>query len=178
MRFDSAECSCNSFLNLKSQTLNLKFKMLQTYISRSAADTFAFGQQLGAVLQSGALVALSGELGAGKTCCIQGIAAGLNVPPDSVTSPTYTLIHEYQGRLPLYHFDVYRLAHEDDLYDLGYEEYFYGQGVTVIEWAERIQAFLPDEHLAVHLHLLPDQSRRIEIYAYGRCSRDKLGALR
>lgn len=142
--------------------------MLQEIISTSAKETFGFGRKLGNVLQSGDLVALSGDLGAGKTCCIQGIAVGLGVQDrKAVTSPTYTLIHEYEGRVPLYHFDVYRLEQEEDLYDLGYEEYFYGNGVTFIEWADRITTFLPDEHLAIHLHIRQNQTRCIHLRAYG-----------
>jgi tRNA threonylcarbamoyladenosine biosynthesis protein TsaE len=84
-----------------------------------------------------------------------------------VTSPTYTLIHEYQGRVPLYHFDVYRLNRAEDLCDLGYEEYFYGIGVCVIEWADRIAPFLPDERVALHLYIQPDLTRRIEFQGNG-----------
>jgi len=141
---------------------------VQELISTSVTETFEFGRKIGNGLHAGDLVALTGDLGAGKTCCIQGIAAGLGIHNrKEVTSPTYTLIHEYQGRVPLYHFDVYRLAQEDDLYDLGYEEYFYGDGVTLIEWADRITSFLPDEHLAVDLHIQPDQTRCIYLHAYG-----------
>ncbi len=141
---------------------------VQEIISPSVSATFELGRKLGTALQAGDLVAFTGNLGAGKTCCIQGIAAGIGVHDrKAVTSPTYTLIHEYQGRVPLYHFDVYRLASEDDLYDLGYEEYFYGNGVTVIEWADRIGSFLPDEHVAVHLCIQPDQTRCISLSAYG-----------
>jgi tRNA threonylcarbamoyladenosine biosynthesis protein TsaE len=142
--------------------------MIREIVSTSGEETFEFGRKLGNILQVGDLVALIGDLGAGKTICIQGIAIGLGVPDrKEVTSPTYTLIHEYQGRVPLYHFDVYRLAKEDDLYDLGYEEYFYGNGVTLIEWADRITSFLPDEHLAIHLLMQPDQTRCIHLKAYG-----------
>lgn len=141
---------------------------MQEIISKSAEETYEFGKALGKLLQSGDLVAFSGDLGAGKTCCAQGIADGLEVQDITlVTSPTFTLIQEYQGRVPIYHFDVYRLPREDDLYDLGYEEYFYGDGVTLIEWAERITAFLPAEHLAVHLHIEPDQTRCIQLRACG-----------
>ena len=127
-----------------------------------------FGTRLGMLLQAGNVVAFTGDLGAGKTCCIQGIALGLGIPESTaVTSPTYTLIHEYQGRVPLYHFDVYRLDREEALYDLGYEEYFYGTGVTVIEWADRIHGFLPDEHLAIHLFLRADDTRTLHLQAYG-----------
>ena len=142
--------------------------MVREILSTSAQETFEFGRRLGNFLQPGDLVALIGDLGAGKTCCIQGIAVGIGVHDrNAVTSPTYTLIHEYQGRVPLYHFDVYRLAQEDDLYELGYAEYFYGKGVTVIEWADRIPSFLPDNHLAIHLLRQSDYTRRIHLDAYG-----------
>lgn len=137
-------------------------------ISRSDAETYELGRRLGTLLEAGDLLALSGDLGAGKTCCIQGIACGLGVEDRRiVTSPTFTLIQEYQGRLPIYHFDVYRIDHEDDLYDLGYEEYFYGEGVTLIEWAERIPGFLPAEHLVMTFHIHQDLSRSIRFTAYG-----------
>jgi tRNA threonylcarbamoyladenosine biosynthesis protein TsaE len=136
--------------------------------SRSAEETYQFGKTLGTLLEPGDLVAFTGDLGAGKTCCVQGIACGLGVKDRSlITSPTFTLIQEYQGRIPMYHFDVYRLTHEEDILDLGYEEYFYGDGVTVIEWAERVATFLPDEHVAIRLHIESDQSRCIKLQAYG-----------
>jgi tRNA threonylcarbamoyladenosine biosynthesis protein TsaE len=135
---------------------------IQEIHSSSAEDTFAIGKVLGQSLFPGALVALSGDLGAGKTCCIQGIAMGLGVEERSlITSPTFTLIQEYQGRLPIYHFDVYRLTHDAEMYDLGYEEYFYGEGVTLIEWAERVEAFLPQDCLQIQLHIEKDLSRTL-----------------
>lgn len=141
---------------------------MKILISPSAAATFDLGKQLGEQLQPGNLVAFTGDLGAGKTCCIQGIAVGLGVANRSVvTSPTYTIIHEYQGRLPVYHFDVYRLERPEDLYDVGYEEYFYGSGVTVIEWADRISGLLPPEYLAIHLETHPDFTRVIRLQAHG-----------
>lgn len=142
--------------------------MIQEYFSTSAEETRTFGAHLGSLLQAGDVVAFTGDLGAGKTCCIQGLAIGLGVPESTaITSPTYTLIHEYQGRIPLYHFDVYRLDHAEALYELGYEEYFYGAGVTVIEWADRIRDFLPDDHLAIHLSFRTDETRSIHLQAYG-----------
>ncbi len=137
-------------------------------LSASAEHTRAIGVQLGKLLKAGDVVAFSGDLGAGKTCCIQGIARGLGICDElTVTSPTYTLIHEYQGNVPIYHFDVYRLVNEDDLYDLGYEEYFYGTGVTLIEWADRIHSFLPDDHLALSFHVQDDGVRVIHVRAAG-----------
>ena len=101
------------------------------------------------------------------------IASGLGIGDKvTVTSPTYTLIHEYQGKVPIYHFDVYRLVNEDDLYDLGYEEYFYGTGVTLIEWADRIPSFLPDDHLALLFHVQNDGGRSIQFQATGTRAED------
>jgi len=152
--------------------------MTYEFLSLSAETTQRIGQQLGALVQAGDVVAFMGDLGSGKTCCIQGIARGLGVPETmAVTSPTYTLIHEYQGRIPIYHFDVYRLDNEDDLYDLGYEEYFYGYGVTLIEWADRIHAFLPDDHLALHLYLRGDEARILQFQTMGPRSMHLLNSL-
>ena len=146
----------------------MKQKIMLEVLSPTAEKTQEFGQSLGSLLQVGDVIAFTGDLGAGKTCCVQGIAIGLGVQDRSlVTSPTFTLIQEYQGRVPVYHFDVYRLAQAEDIYELGYEEYFYGDGVTVIEWAERIAAFLPDEHVAIHLHIEADQMRCLQLRAYG-----------
>ncbi len=147
-------------------------------LSASAEHTRAIGVQLGRLLKAGDVVAFSGDLGAGKTCCIQGIARGLGICDElTVTSPTYTLIHEYQGNVPMYHFDVYRLVNEDDLYDLGYEEYFYGTGVTLIEWADRIHSFLPEEHLALSFHVQNDGVRTIQLQATGTRAEDVMQTL-
>ncbi len=141
---------------------------MKNIMTTSAQETFELGKQLGSLLKAGAFVAFSGDLGAGKTCCIQGIAAGLGVQDITfVNSPTFTLIQEYQGRVPIYHWDVYRLACEEDLYDLGYEEYFYGDGVTLLEWAERIPDCLPEEHLAIGIHIESEQRRSLQLRPYG-----------
>lgn len=142
--------------------------MIRRIITKSAEETYQFGVEIGQLLNVGDLLAFSGDLGAGKTCCIQGIAVGLGVQDASqVTSPTFTLINEYQGRFPIYHFDVYRLSKKEELYDLGYEEYFYGDGVALVEWADRILEFLPTEYVGLYFHIQPDQSRQIEIQACG-----------
>jgi tRNA threonylcarbamoyladenosine biosynthesis protein TsaE len=147
-------------------------------LSSTPEATREFGHQIGTLLQAGDVIALTGDLGAGKTCCIQGIARGLGVPETiAITSPTYTLIHEYRGRVPVYHFDVYRLGCEEDLYDLGYEEYFYGDGVTLIEWADRIHSFLPDDYCVIHLHIGSDGTRTLQCQGQGPRSADLLNAL-
>lgn len=119
-------------------------------IRNSPLETRQLGVFLGQRLQKGDVIGLMGDLGAGKTVFVQGLAEGLKVK-DYVTSPTFTLINQYEGVLPLYHFDVYRLDDSQEFLELGYEEYFYGEGVTVIEWAEKIKDFLPDCYLALYL---------------------------
>lgn len=128
-------------------------------------ETFRIGRTIGQGLRKGDCVALTGELGAGKTCLTQGIAAGLGVPESyCVTSPTFTLVNEYPGReMSLYHLDVYRLGGPADLDELGYEEYLTGNGVTVIEWAEKVADAVPGDALRIELTYVDETVRRIEI---------------
>ncbi|MGI5840101.1 MAG: tRNA (adenosine(37)-N6)-threonylcarbamoyltransferase complex ATPase subunit type 1 TsaE [bacterium] len=121
--------------------------IVETY---DAAETRNIGRSLAAYLEPGSVVCLAGELGAGKTVFAQGVAAGLGVE-EPVNSPTFTLVNEYQGRLPFYHLDLYRLESPESLYDLGYEEYFDSDGIVLIEWAERAAGFLPRELLRVEI---------------------------
>ncbi|OAT79960.1 tRNA (adenosine(37)-N6)-threonylcarbamoyltransferase complex ATPase subunit type 1 TsaE [Desulfotomaculum copahuensis] len=121
---------------------------MTTLRTGSPARTEEIGRLLGELLAPGDLICLSGELGAGKTVLARGVARGLGVA-GPVTSPTFTLINEYDGRLPFYHLDVYRLGGEEEMADLGYEEYFYGSGVTLVEWAERVAGVLPGERLEI-----------------------------
>lgn len=118
--------------------------------THSVAETEAIGTLLGAGLEQGMVVVLSGELGAGKTVLARGVARGLGAS-GPVTSPTFTLIQEYAGRLPLYHFDVYRLGDSAELEELGYEEYIEGDGVCLIEWGDLVRDRLPPTYLEVHL---------------------------
>jgi tRNA threonylcarbamoyladenosine biosynthesis protein TsaE len=131
--------------------------------SGSAAETEACGRNLARELKAGDIVALQGELGAGKTCWVQGVATALSVH-EAVRSPTFTLINEYHGRLPIYHFDLYRLNRPQELEELGYEEYFFGDGICILEWAEKAGRLLPPCHWLVHFKILSEQARRIEIY--------------
>ena len=134
-------------------------------VSKRAEDTFRLGEVLGRCLSPGDVVALIGELGSGKTCLTQGIARGMGVSARyHVTSPTFTLINEYPGDITLYHVDVYRLSGPVDLEDLGYEEYFYGDGVVVVEWAEKIENILPVEKCwFVRLRYVDENTREIEL---------------
>lgn len=121
----------------------------QTIRMKNEEDTRAFGKRLGAELAAGSVVALSGDLGTGKTALTKAIAEGLGVR-ELITSPTFTIVQEYHsGRLPLYHFDVYRVNDPDELCEIGYEEYFYGQGVCVVEWADLIEELLPPDALKI-----------------------------
>lgn len=113
--------------------------------SNSAEDTFAFGQKLGREAVPGEIICLDGDLGVGKTVFTQGFAAGLGID-DYVNSPTFNIVKEYEGgRLPLYHFDVYRIGDPSEMKEIGYEDYFYGQGVSIIEWPGQIEELLPKE---------------------------------
>lgn len=123
---------------------------MYTFPSRNTRETLQLGERLGRLLQPGDFVALVGDLGSGKTHFVQGIALGMGVPSDiCVSSPSYTLLNEYAGRVPLYHFDLYRLHGDADILDLGFEEYFYGRGACVVEWADRLSSELPEEHLMI-----------------------------
>ena len=117
---------------------------MRKVIIKSESDTRKFGEELARSLKAGDVLALVGDLGTGKTTLTKYIARELGIM-EPITSPTFTIICEYKsGRLPLYHFDVYRLAGIDDMLELGYEEYFYGDGICVVEWADRIEKLLPE----------------------------------
>ncbi|MDD5722727.1 MAG: tRNA (adenosine(37)-N6)-threonylcarbamoyltransferase complex ATPase subunit type 1 TsaE [Syntrophales bacterium] len=133
-------------------------------ISKSPRDTLDIGRIIGEDLPGGQVVALMGELGTGKTCLTQGIAQGMGIAGGYyVTSPTFTLINEYPGRIPLYHMDVYRLSGSRDLEDMGYKEYFYGGGVVVIEWAEKVADILPAGTLMINLEHVDGNKRKMGI---------------
>lgn len=132
------------------------------------AATEAFGRRLGGLLFPNAVVALVGPLGAGKTHLSRAIAEGLDIAnPAAVTSPTFTLIHEYPARLPVYHFDAYRLNGSDEFLDLGATEYYEAGGVCLIEWADKVEAALPDERLTIRLVPLDETRRRAEVSGVG-----------
>ncbi len=133
------------------------------------AATQTLGRRLGQRLWSGAVIALIGELGAGKTQLTRAIAEGLGVADSRiVTSPTFILVQEYPARLPIYHFDAYRLKTEAEFADLGAHEYFEGDGVCLVEWADRVPESLPAEHLRITLTVTGETSRRATIEARGQ----------
>lgn len=143
-------------------------------LSASAAETEQLGRCLGKAIDQPLVILLSGDLGAGKTCFTRGLARGLGVPEEvAVSSPSYTLMNAYRGRLELYHFDLYRLSEPDDLLELGMDEYLPGAGVAVVEWAD-IFTGLAREYLAVHLDHQGLESRKLSCRAEGVAARDLL----
>ena len=130
--------------------------------SSSPENTFALGKKLGSICEPGDVICLAGELGAGKTTMAQAIAAGAGVDQkEYVNSPTFAILHEYGGRIPIYHMDFYRLGSSEDVVELGLEEYFYGHGLTLIEWFERAIDLLPESVLIVELNYLNESTREI-----------------
>ena len=125
-------------------------------------ETILLGERIGRTLKPDDIVALSGCLGAGKTTLIQGIAKGLGVQ-NWVTSPTFTLINEYEGKLNLYHIDMYRVDNIDDAEDLAIEEYFTKGGATVIEWAEKIKSILPAKTIKINIKTVSENERKFDI---------------
>ncbi|MBN9654657.1 tRNA (adenosine(37)-N6)-threonylcarbamoyltransferase complex ATPase subunit type 1 TsaE [Halobacillus sp. GSS1] len=124
--------------------------------SSSTEETQQLAEKLGERLQPGDVLTLEGDLGAGKTTFTKGLGKGLGVKR-TINSPTFTIMKEYQGRVPFYHMDVYRLEESDE--DLGFDEYFEGDGVTVVEWAQFIEEFLPDERLDITIRYMDDVTR-------------------
>ena len=125
------------------------------YCSNGAEETEALGEALARTLRPGSVVAFTGDLGAGKTAFVRGLARGLGIG-DRVTSPTFTIVNEYEGRLPLFHFDMYRLGDEDELFDIGWEDYLNRGGVCAVEWSERIAGALPPETVTVTISRCPE----------------------
>lgn len=116
--------------------------------SNSYEETQKFAEKFSKTLKAGDVLCMYGDLGVGKTAFVQGLAKGLGID-EPITSPTFTIVNEYSGRLPLYHFDVYRIADSDEMYEIGYEEYVYGDGVSVIEWPQLIDDILPEKDMTL-----------------------------
>lgn len=126
----------------------------------SEKETERIGEAIGQAAEAGTVVALIGDLGTGKTTLTKSIARGLGVT-ETVTSPTFNIIREYKsGRIPLYHFDVYRIGDPDEMFELGYEEYFYGDGICVVEWADIIEELLPEDAVIIRIERGADEEER------------------
>lgn len=139
--------------------------------SHSEAETLQLGGRLARALEPGLVVALVGHLGAGKTRLVKAVAAAAGVDPLTVTSPTFVLVNEYEGIWPIYHFDTYRLTSSAAFADLGVDEYFAGQGVCFVEWADRVSEILPADHLRIEVEASGEESRRFFVSAVGERGR-------
>ena len=132
------------------------------YITRDEKETLRVAAEFSGTLVPGSVVALIGELGAGKTVFARGVAHSLGIR-ENITSPTFTLIHEYRGSVPLYHMDLYRMNGIREICNIGVEDYFYGDGICLVEWAEKLGELLPENAISVHLNHLGDTLREILI---------------
>ena len=148
---------------------SINIQQKYAFRSNSPASTFNFGKQLGERLQSGSIIALIGELGCGKTLLTRGICVGLDIPPRQVNSPTFVLVNEYWGRLPVFHMDLYRLGEASDGFEIGILDYLNRteSGVMIVEWAEKIISLLPEEHLSLEFSIVSARQRRIVFLASG-----------
>lgn len=131
-------------------------------ITNTVQETEAVGAALGKSLSAGSVVAMFGDLGAGKTALVRGMAAGLNSPA-RVTSPTFTIVNEYPGDLELFHFDMYRLASSDELFDIGWEDYLVRNGICVVEWSENVPEAFDGTEITVRIEKLLENSRKISV---------------
>lgn len=142
-----------------------------TVTTASPAETEKLGRELGAILPPGSFIALKGELGGGKTCFTRGIVSG--VAPESavmVASPTFAIMNEYAGATPVYHFDFYRLSGSLEIAELGFEDYFHGNGICIAEWAERLEGLIPADHLSISFRYSEQDHREIQFEASGQTS--------
>ena len=131
-------------------------------ITKSEAETICEGVKLGRSLVPGAVIALFGELGAGKTAFTRGLASGMGISAN-ISSPTFTIVNEYPGRIPLFHFDMFRLNGESELFDVGWDDYLERNGVCAVEWSEKVPGAFPPETIFVRLDIMGDETRRLEI---------------
>jgi tRNA threonylcarbamoyladenosine biosynthesis protein TsaE len=146
--------------------------------THSAAETRRLGRNLGAAIQQPIIMALTGDLGCGKTAFVQGLSKGLDVSEAYyVTSPTFTLINEYPGRLRLYHVDLYRIEHPIELDDIGLDEVLLSDAVIAVEWAEKLSSNAPSNGLQIQFEITSESTRRIQIFAYGHPAANLLKAL-
>jgi len=132
-------------------------------ISHSEEETFGLGEKLKNFLREGDVLILCGDLGAGKTVFVRGLAKGLGFDVNKVNSPSYTIVHEYPGEPALYHFDLYRLGDTSELYEIGWDEYLSGKGIIVVEWGEKAKHLLPEKYYMIEIKLVDENQRSIEI---------------
>ncbi|MCM8783663.1 MAG: tRNA (adenosine(37)-N6)-threonylcarbamoyltransferase complex ATPase subunit type 1 TsaE [Candidatus Omnitrophica bacterium] len=141
---------------------------MKVFITKSEAETKKLGENLGKNLISGDVLCLVGELGSGKTVLVKGIARGLGILEELINSPSFILIREYSSKLNLYHFDLYRLKTLGEIESLGWEEYLSKKGVLVIEWADKMEEVLPQEHLRIEMKIFSEKKRKIKLIPKGK----------
>ena len=137
-------------------------------LSKSENETLKLGQKVAGCLKSGDILCLEGDLGAGKTTFVKGLAQGLNIKMDKVHSPTFTLMNIYDSKLPLFHFDLYRMDDIQEILNIGYEEFLFGDGIAVIEWADKLKELLPQEYLKIEFSHAGENQRNITITPVGK----------
>ncbi|MFH2137826.1 MAG: tRNA (adenosine(37)-N6)-threonylcarbamoyltransferase complex ATPase subunit type 1 TsaE [Candidatus Omnitrophota bacterium] len=154
-------------------------KPLLKIITNSSEETMEFGEKIAKILKPNSVVALSGQLGSGKTTLVKGIAAGLGIPREQVISPSFTLIREYQGKkLALFHCDLYRLDNLDQIAFLGLDDYFNQGGVLVIEWAKKAAGLLPEDFINIEINRMSREKRTFRISAVGEICQRMIGKLK
>ncbi len=134
---------------------------MKKYLSHSVIETEKLAEEFSRDIKEGDIICLSGDLGAGKTHFVRGFVKGFGLPADVVSSPTFAIINEYDGEVPIYHFDCYRLEHVSEALEIGSEEYFYGNGVSIIEWPEKIREILPDYTIDIRILVTGKEEREI-----------------
>lgn len=140
-------------------------------------ETQHLGRELGKLAQSGDVILLVGNLGAGKTCLTQGIAWGLDID-GYARSPSFVVVNEYRGRLPMFHIDLYRLDSIAEVADLGLDDYLYGRGLCVVEWADKALELLPPQNLLIEIDFVSDNERRLELTAHGNRYKEMLSEIK
>lgn len=138
---------------------------MKKIVSKNYQETIKIARSIASYLDKGMVILLKGDLGVGKTIFAKGIAEGLSID-EPVTSPTFALLHEYEGSEKLYHFDLYRLYDPEEIYDIGYDEYIYGEGISLIEWPERMDYLLPEDYLLVNIKRLEEPDERLLEFSY------------
>jgi len=148
--------------------------------SHSVSETIKIGKMIASLLKRGDIVCLVGQLGSGKTVLTKGIASAFGINKDKITSPTFIIVRGHFGKenLAFYHFDLYRVNSVDEIIALGYEEYFYGNGITVVEWADRLNELIPKEYLKIKLCCRKDSQRQIELSAVGKRYEELIDSLK
>ncbi|MFH1655458.1 MAG: tRNA (adenosine(37)-N6)-threonylcarbamoyltransferase complex ATPase subunit type 1 TsaE [Candidatus Omnitrophota bacterium] len=146
-------------------------------ITKNAQQTINFGKRIAKLFKKGDVIALFGNLGAGKTTLVKGIAKGFGLSQNSVNSPSFVLLKAYKGKMPLYHFDFYRIKNPDEAHNIGLEEFLFSDGVSVIEWAERIRKFLPEECLHIEFKFINENQRKIKLTGKNKYYKDLIKRL-